>query len=169
MGGQSDEAAQRGRGSAYRGAVMIGAVLLFGVGIGGTQAGQPLWITGPNLAWFCVAIAIAGLAFCWWARLHIGRLWSTQVDRKAGHRVIDTGPYAIVRHPIYAGIMVAAFATAALVGRSTAIAGAAIMMFGFWIRARLEERFLRNELGPGLYDAYRRRVPMLLPFGPTGN
>ena len=37
---------------------------------------------------------------------------------------------------------------------------------GFWIKARLEERFLREELGAEVYDSYRRRVPMLVPFGP---
>jgi protein-S-isoprenylcysteine O-methyltransferase Ste14 len=40
------------------------------------------------------------------------------------------------------------------------------MTLGFWIKARLEERFLRAELGAKDYDAYRRRVPMLVPFGP---
>jgi protein-S-isoprenylcysteine O-methyltransferase Ste14 len=42
-----------------------------------------------------------------------------------------------------------------------------VMTFGFWIKARLEERFLREQLGPEDYDSYRRRVPMLVPFGPT--
>ena len=79
--------------------------------------------------------------------------------------MIDTGPYAIVRHPIYTGIILAAFATAAIKGTVFALAGAAIMTLGFWIKARLEERFLRQELGAAGYDAYSRRVPMLVPFG----
>jgi protein-S-isoprenylcysteine O-methyltransferase Ste14 len=71
-----------------------------------------------------------------------------------------------VRHPIYTGIITAALATAVVKGTPFAIAGALLMTFGFWIKATLEERFLREHLGPGAYDSYRRRVPMLVPFGP---
>ena len=80
--------------------------------------------------------------------------------------MVDTGPYAIVRHPIYTGLITSVFATAALKGILIGILGALLMIVGFWIKARLEERFLREQLGPDIYDAYRRRVPMLVPFGP---
>jgi protein-S-isoprenylcysteine O-methyltransferase Ste14 len=73
-----------------------------------------------------------------------------------------------VRHPIYTGIILAALATAAQLGTALAVAGAVVLWVGFWIKARLEERFLRDELGEGAYDAYRQRVPMLVPFGPRG-
>ena len=81
--------------------------------------------------------------------------------------MIDTGPYAIVRHPIYTGLIAAIFATALVKGTLSGIAGALVMTFAFWIKARLEERFLREQLGPEDYNSYRRRVPMLVPFGPT--
>jgi protein-S-isoprenylcysteine O-methyltransferase Ste14 len=45
------------------------------------------------------------------------------------------------------------------------LAGAAIITLGIWMKARLEERWLREQLGADEYDAYRRRVPMLVPFG----
>jgi protein-S-isoprenylcysteine O-methyltransferase Ste14 len=51
-------------------------------------------------------------------------------------------------------------------GTLHAILGAAALTVGYWIKARLEEGFLRQELGTETYDAYRRRVPMLVPFGP---
>src|SRR6185503_5263841 len=70
-----------------------------------------------------------------------------------------------VRHPIYTGILLAVYATAALKGTVLGLAGAAVITTGLWMKARLEEGFLREELGPD-YDAYRKRVPMLLPFGP---
>lgn len=82
------------------------------------------------------------------------------------HRTVDTGPYGIVRHPIYTGILIAAFATAAAKGTVMGIAGALVMTLGLWMKARLEEAWLRSELGADAYDAYRQRVPMLLPFGP---
>jgi protein-S-isoprenylcysteine O-methyltransferase Ste14 len=106
--------------------------------------------------------------FAWWARLHLGRLWSSAITRKEDHRVIETGPYALVRHPIYTGLILAIFATAAAQATATSCLGAAFVAFGLWIKARVEERFLTAELGAEAYDTYRRRVPMLVPFTPAG-
>jgi protein-S-isoprenylcysteine O-methyltransferase Ste14 len=160
----------RGEQALYRGATVVGAILLFIGSSGGSggyfQGRDRLWDVDQPIAWMFVAIVALGLAFTWWARIYLGRLWSSSVTRKVDHRIVDTGPYAIVRHPIYTGLIVAIFATAALSGALTAIVGAVLMTLGFWIKARLEERFLRGQLGPEAYDAYRRRTPMLLPFGP---
>ena len=71
-----------------------------------------------------------------------------------------------MRHPIYTGVIVSAFATAIMKATAIALVGVAIMTVGFWVKAQLEEKFLREQLGAEAYDAYRRRVPMLLPFGP---
>ena len=116
------------------------------------------------VAWAGVALVASGFAFTWWARIHLGRLWSATVTRKPGHHVVDTGPYALVRHPIYTGIMVAAFGTALVRGYASGFVGAAMMTLGFYLKARLEEGFLRDELGADAYDAYARRVPMLTPL-----
>ncbi len=113
-----------------------------------------------------VLLCAAGFGFAWWARIHLGQLWSAFVTRKADHRIVDTGPYGIVRHPIYTGIILAAIALAIVKGTLIAIGGALLAAFGFWVKARLEEGFLREQLGAEAYDAYRRRVPMLVPFGP---
>jgi protein-S-isoprenylcysteine O-methyltransferase Ste14 len=69
-----------------------------------------------------------------------------------------------VRHPIYTGVITAILATAGLRGSAGAWLGAAVMIAGFSIKARLEEEFLRKELGADAYDAYARRVPMLVPW-----
>ncbi|MGH6872400.1 MAG: methyltransferase family protein [Rhizomicrobium sp.] len=127
---------------------------------------QRYWALPPDVGWVMVGVVALSFVFAWWARIHLGRLWSGRVTRKEGHKIIDTGPYAIVRHPIYTGIIVAGFATAAEKGLPLAVAGAVLLYVGYWMKARLEERFLREELGPEAYDAYRRRVPMLIPFGP---
>jgi protein-S-isoprenylcysteine O-methyltransferase Ste14 len=116
------------------------------------------------LKWILVALIAAGFLFVWWARIHLGRLWSDWLTKKAGHRVVDTGPYRLVRHPIYSGLIFAAFATAIERGTSYALFGAAILAFAFYTRARREERFLRLELGEGAYDAYARKTAMLVPF-----
>lgn len=114
--------------------------------------------------WAMVGVAALGFAFCWWARIHLGRLWSGRITRKEGHRVVDTGPYGIVRHPIYTGLLIAALATAIERGTALAAIGFALLVTGYWMKARLEERFLREQLGAADYDAYARRVPMLVPF-----
>lgn len=121
-------------------------------------------------AWVLTVLVACGFAFCWWARLHLGRMWSSAITLKTDHRIIDTGPYARVRHPIYTGLLLAAWATAALDSSGLGIAGAALMTLGFYLKARREERLLVSELGAP-YDSYRHRVPMLLPRltrAPTG-
>lgn len=77
--------------------------------------------------------------------------------------MVDTGAYAIVRHPIYTGVIAAAVALAAIKASPVAIVGALLVARGFAAKARIEERFLARELGAPAYDGYRRRVPMLLP------
>jgi len=149
----------------YRLLAAGGAVLLFGLYRHGIAAEIVLWHTPAAVAWPMVALAALGLLFTWWARIHLGRLWSSSVTRKADHRVVDTGPYAIVRHPIYTGITFAAIATATLRGTALAWLGVCLMTTGWLIKARLEEKFLREQLGAEAYDAYARRVPMLSPFG----
>jgi len=123
-----------------------------------------IWHVPTAIAWLLVGLCGIGFAFAWWARLHLGRLWSGTVTRKEGHHVVDTGPYAIVRHPIYTGILIAAFGTAIERGTRPAFVGAALLLLAFWIKARLEENFLRKELGAQAYDAYAARTAMLIPL-----
>ncbi|HTQ12761.1 MAG TPA: isoprenylcysteine carboxylmethyltransferase family protein [Rhizomicrobium sp.] len=166
-----------GREIAYRILTLLGFVLLLfvqgqtsGDFLKGLHTQQPLlqryWALPRNVGWVMVGLVSLGCLFAWWARIHLGRLWSGRITRKEGHKVVDTGPYAIVRHPIYTGLILAAFATAAEKGTPLAVIGALLFYVGYWMKARLEERFLREELGPKDYDAYRARVPMLIPFGP---
>jgi protein-S-isoprenylcysteine O-methyltransferase Ste14 len=124
---------------------------------------QRLWHVGYDSAMLLALLTLAGLLFTWWARIHLGRLWSGSITRKEGHRIIDTGPYALVRHPIYTGLIFALFATAIAQATISGLAGATLITFGFWVKARIEERFLTAELGANAYGAYRRRVPMLIP------
>lgn len=128
----------------------------------------PLWRPPPWTAWLLVAVTVAALGLCWWARLHLGRLWSGYAAVKAQHRVVDTGPYRLVRHPIYTGLLVGWAAMAVFKGTALGLIGAVLMVTGFWLKARLEERFLRQQLGAEAYDDYSRRTPMLIPFAPTG-
>jgi len=150
----------------YRVLTFAGAALIFAAAPRLSDDRFDLWDFPRPAKWILFGVAIAGLLFTWWARLHLGRLWSSNVTRKADHHVVDTGPYAIVRHPIYTGLIVALLAAAVQDGSLISLFGVAVMILGFFIKARLEEKFLRAELGAEAYDSYRRRVPMLMPFGP---
>ena len=123
-----------------------------------------LWTTPPTIGWSMFLLVVLGLAFTWTARLHLGPLWSSTSAPTEDHRIVDTGPYGIVRHPVYAGLLLAVIATAIERGRIEALAAALVLIIGVSLRAKLEERFLRRDLGEAAYGSYRRRVPMLIPF-----
>ena len=127
---------------------------------------RPTWQAGYSGAYALVGVMLTGLALTWWARIYLGRLWSSAITRKEKHRLIESGPYALVRHPIYTGLIIALLATAATETTPVALSGALLIAFGLWVKARAEERFLLSELGPEAYARYRRRVPMLVPFLP---
>ena len=96
----------------YRVVLLIGG-LIFAVPARNYYGPLRFWFVTPTEAWMCVAVIAIGFAFSWWGRVYLGPLWSGNVARKGEHAVIDTGPYAIVRHPIYFGVLVAVFATCA--------------------------------------------------------
>lgn len=152
----------RSQAPLYLGMLVAGSLLAM-AGLWLPLMHQPLWQSSAGFGWAMVAVTVIALAFCWWARLHLGSLWSAGVSRKEGHRIVDTGPYGIVRHPIYSGAILGMFATAACRGKPLGIAISLLLTLFFALKALVEERFLREELGEA-YDEYRRRVPMLVPF-----
>ncbi len=146
----------------YRVTTLIGVLLLFG--FADLERSLFEWPVSDALAWIMLVFVVAGFAFAWWARIHLGTLWSGTITRKQDHRIVDSGPYGLVRHPIYTGLILSAFATAVARGRVEALAGAALFALGCWMKARIEERFLAEGLGEAAYAGYRARVPMLIPF-----
>ena len=129
-------------------------------------AALPLWSGGDAVGWALVAAELAAFAFAWWARIHLGRLWSGMIAIREGHRIVATGPYRLVRHPIYTGFIAACWTLALVKASPLALAGAAILTAVMAWKAKDEEGFLRRELGTEAYDAYARRTPMLVPFAP---
>lgn len=159
----------------YRLVALAGFALLFGIPIRTTPHGlqflsfpspldKPLGYPPLIIGWAMVVVTALSFMFAWWARIYLGRLWSGSITRKEGHHVVDTGPYRLVRHPIYTGIIFASFATAIVVSTPRVYLGALLVLIGYWMKARLEERFLRAELGAEAYDAYARKTAMLVPF-----
>jgi protein-S-isoprenylcysteine O-methyltransferase Ste14 len=113
--------------------------------------------------WIAVALLVLGLGFTVWARLHLGRNWSGTVTQKAGHELVRSGPYALVRHPIYTGLLTALLATAIALGEPRGFIGVLLVLASFWRKLRIEEGFMR-QLFPGQYERYMAEVPALVPF-----
>lgn len=146
----------------YRILIVAGAILLT-PWASRRLAAMRLWDVGDGGGYMLAGVTLLGILFAWWARIYLGPLWSGSITRKEGHRVVDTGPYAFVRHPIYTGLITAILSSAVVEATWPALIGAALVAFGLGLKARIEERFLTAELSADAYAAYRRRVPMLLP------
>ena len=113
--------------------------------------------------WFAVVLTALGLLFTVWARVYIGRNWSGVVTIKQGHELIDTGPYAVVRHPIYTGLLIAFIGSAVARGEWRGVLAVLIAWAALWRKLRLEERWMIERFGEK-YVAYRGRVPALVPW-----
>ena len=131
-------------------------------------------VLGPQLeglfvartpAWQALAVVLValGLGFSAAARVWLGRNWSGTVTVKHGHELIRSGPYALVRHPIYTGMLLALIGSALMVGKWRALIGLALMLLSFLRKLRIEERFMAQEFGED-YARYREQVAMLVPF-----
>src|SRR3954471_24656783 len=79
--------------------LVVSAGLVMIVVAPATAIAGRLWVNSPVLDYTGLALIAAGVAWCWWASLHLGRLWSDDVTYKEGHRLVDGGPYRHVRHP----------------------------------------------------------------------
>ncbi|HEY6307942.1 MAG TPA: isoprenylcysteine carboxylmethyltransferase family protein [Candidatus Angelobacter sp.] len=114
-------------------------------------------------AWVGLALTAAGIAFAIWARLWIGRNWSGRVTIKEQHELIQNGPYAIVRHPIYSGFLLGILGTAIASGELHALLALPLAALGWTFKLRMEESFMIQQFGSTYLD-YKRRVKALVPF-----
>lgn len=111
-----------------------------------------------------IALTAAGVAFSIVARLYLGQNWSATATIKQDHELIRTGPYRLVRHPIYTGTLIAAIGTAIAFGELRDLLALPLFVVGFWLKARAEERLLMSNFGDR-YAAYRRGVRgAIIPF-----
>jgi protein-S-isoprenylcysteine O-methyltransferase Ste14 len=117
---------------------------------------------GPAWFWTGWTLAAAGLLFTVWARVGLGGNWSGTVTIKDRHELVTTGPYRIVRHPIYTGLLLALAGSALALGAWRGILGVLIAVPALWWKLSLEEAWLQQQFGQAYAD-YRRRVPPLIP------
>jgi protein-S-isoprenylcysteine O-methyltransferase Ste14 len=122
-------------------------------------------LTSPagGVAWLGLAVTIGGCAFAIWARVILGSNWSSRVTVKQDHELILRGPYAVVRHPIYSGFLLALTGTAIAVGEIRAFIGLGFAFIAFLLKSAAEEKFMREEFSTE-YARYSQRVRRLIPF-----
>ena len=135
---------------------IVTSLVLLGMAVGVAQ------VHSQRRTWAAVLGLLAGLAFAIWARVHIGRNWGVPMTRKPDPELVTTGPYHLVRHPIYSGILLGGLGTAIALGWFWFIA-VGIMGVYFFYSATVEERFMTSQF-PDAYPAYKRSTKMLLPF-----
>ena len=119
----------------------------------------------PNSEWlpvFGIATAVAGFALAIWARMHIGRNWSSSVVAKVQHELIRSGPYRWVRHPIYSGLMLALLGTVLVQDQLRGLIALLLVYVGWKIKSRLEERMMVSTFGDQ-YTAYANSTGALFP------
>jgi protein-S-isoprenylcysteine O-methyltransferase Ste14 len=107
--------------------------------------------------------AITGVAFTIWSRQLLSRNWSGEVAITEGQQFIRRGPYAIVRHPIYAGMLLALSGTTLVSATAGSLLGFVLATLSLWQKSCIEEQFLMVEFGEQ-YARYQREVKFLIPF-----
>jgi protein-S-isoprenylcysteine O-methyltransferase Ste14 len=109
-----------------------------------------------------LVLAVGGLAFSVWARVYLGSNWSPMAMLKEGQALVTTGPYAIVRNPIYLGITIAMVGTGLVFGGYRILVSFACVVLFSWVRIRGEERLLSVQFGEA-FAKYKREVRAFIP------
>ena len=110
-----------------------------------------------------IVLTAAGVALAMWARLVLGENWRAAVSSiRKNQELIRMGPYRIMRHPIYTGMLLGLLGTAVVVGEVRSLLALVILGLGFYLKARKEEVFLLREFGAG-FEAHAKHTGMFLP------
>lgn len=118
----------------------------------------------PSIAVQVVGLVLTavGVAFAIWARLHLGRNWSSVPTLKEGHELVTSGPYRYVRNPIYTGALVGMLGSA-LAGGLVNVLLFTVFLLLFVYRVFAEDRLMMRQF-PDSYPEYRRKTKALIPF-----
>lgn len=118
---------------------------------------------GQTSLYVGLALTILGLAFSVWARVTLGRNFSGMVTVTKDHKLQRTGAYAIVRHPIYSGFMLATLGTAIAFGAVRGLVSFALIVLAWGYKSRIEERLMIEQFD-GEYVRYQQEVKALVPL-----
>jgi protein-S-isoprenylcysteine O-methyltransferase Ste14 len=124
---------------------------------------RPHWRQGLWPFWLGATLTVGGLFFAVWAREHLGRNWSRSVTIKQDQEVITTGPYAVVRHPIYTGILAGFLGVAIAISEVRGFVVVVLIFLVFWFKLSMEEQWTRSQFGEK-YAAYVRRSAAQVPY-----
>jgi protein-S-isoprenylcysteine O-methyltransferase Ste14 len=123
----------------------------------------PRFDAGRSVERLGIAVSLAGFAIMIWARLHLGTAWSGRITVGEDQRVVRSGPYRLVRHPIYSGFLLAFLGSVLVAHSPAAIAGLAVCIGTYARKIVVEERLLAATLGDA-YARYQREVKAIIPF-----
>ncbi len=146
-------------------------VLIFGLAIALLSTGRiplrwlylPVWPVGLWPFWLGAGVMIAGLLFAVWAREHLGSNWSRSVTIKQDHELITSGPYGVVRHPIYTGILAGFLGTAIALSQVRGFIAFGLVFLALWMKLRMEEQWMRSQFGE-TYATYAHETAALVPY-----
>src|SRR6185437_1630201 len=144
-------------------AILIAVVLLSTTRIPVRWLYIQLWPAGFWPFWLGAAVTVAGLLFAIWARVHLGRNWSSSVTIKEGHELITSGPYAMARHPIYTGILTGFLGTVIALSQMRGLIAFVLIFLVLWLKLRREEQWMRSQFGE-TYAAYAHKTASLVPY-----
>jgi protein-S-isoprenylcysteine O-methyltransferase Ste14 len=119
-------------------------------------------LDGDAIRWFGVVLAAIGGALRLWPVFVLGRRFSGLVAIQPGHTLVTTGPYSVIRHPSYLGLLVNSLGWALAFRSGVGVVLAALLIPPLVARISAEERLLRSEFG-NEYEAYRARTSRLVP------
>jgi protein-S-isoprenylcysteine O-methyltransferase Ste14 len=117
----------------------------------------------PHLVAIGTMIEAAFILLAVWARRHLGRNWSAAVRIGEGHELVRTGPYRLLRHPIYTAVLGMCVGTAIASSQYHALLAVAMVLVAYIRKSWLEEHILGKTFGAE-YDAYRRHTWALVPL-----
>lgn len=132
-------------------------------GGGSTSFVARLWPFSVGLAAAAGILSYLGLAIAIWARVTLGRNWSAIPELKQGHELVIRGPYAVVRHPIYTGLLLMFAAVAVLWATPAGLFLLLMVVVGIQLKLSREESLLAGEF-PDQWSAYRARTRRVLPL-----
>jgi protein-S-isoprenylcysteine O-methyltransferase Ste14 len=142
---------------------VVAGVLLFDKNLRLAPLGGRFVPKGLAFAYIGLTLTFVGIAFAIWARVFIGGNWSGAVTVKKDHELVRTGPYGLVRHPIYSGALLALLGTAIVFRETRGLLAFGVAILAFWLKSRREEFFMTEQFGAE-YAKYQEKVKRLIPF-----
>jgi protein-S-isoprenylcysteine O-methyltransferase Ste14 len=140
-------------------AYFVGFSRLFTFGV----LARPFAPASSKVAYFGLALVFVGIVFAIWARFFLGSNWSGRVSVKQDHTLVRRGPYALVRHPIYSGLLLAVLGTAIAYREIRGLIAAGMVLWLLLSKIGIEEAFMSEHFG-SQYTDYQRQVKALIPF-----